>query len=196
MKINKPSKKSKNVALILFASFFVLLGIWCFYAKSNSMWPFVNSNDHDTSSSETTDSGDVDPAPARLSPEDAKGKEEFIQNQDKVKSSTNQSSPRSSVQNEESNRIKTSLSAQQKDLSSITVFTKIYNVADGECKLLVEKGDQSVTKTAKVMYQPDYSTCAGFSIDKNELGAGLWTFILTVNSESSEGKSTASLEVK
>ena len=109
----------------------------------------------------------ITPAPAVLSDEDAKNKEEFInedynpkQNQN-VSSSDNQIS--AIVENGE-----------------LTVSSKLYSISDGDCQLVVKNGTQKITRAAQVIYQPTYSTCAGFSIDKSEFSNGTWDIILTI----------------
>ncbi|MEO5499357.1 MAG: hypothetical protein ABIR46_02570 [Candidatus Saccharimonadales bacterium] len=87
------------------------------------------------------------------------------------------------------------LSAKQESNSSVTVLTKLYGVSDGTCTLTVSKAGVTHTQTAQVIYQPDFSSCAGFSISRDKLGAGSWTIQLTVSGETPLQKSI-SLDVK
>jgi hypothetical protein len=77
-----------------------------------------------------------------------------------------------------------SLSAQTEANDTITVFTKLYGYSSGECTLTIRNAGKTVAKTAVVIYQSEFSTCAGFSIPKAELNAGDWEIKLTVNSNS------------
>jgi hypothetical protein len=59
----------------------------------------------------------------------------------------------------------------------VIVSTNLGYVSQGTCRLTVG----SVTHTASVMFQPDYSTCMGFSIDRSQLATGRNTFRLEVS---------------
>lgn len=63
---------------------------------------------------------------------------------------------------------------------NIIVTTKLYGVSDGECKLSVTNTNTS-TYTAPVIYQSEYSTCAGFTIPTHNQ-SGLWKLTLSVTS--------------
>lgn len=87
------------------------------------------------------------------------------------------------------------LSATQTD-SMVTITTKLVGYSDGECALVVGSDNGSLTRKAEIIYQPEFSTCAGFSIDTAELGKGTWNISLTVTSGSSSDKKELTLEVK
>lgn len=87
------------------------------------------------------------------------------------------------------------LSATQTD-NEVTITTKLVGYSDGECALVVGSDNGSLTRNAEIIYQPEFSTCAGFSIDTAELGKGTWNISLTVTSGSSSDKKELSLEVK
>jgi hypothetical protein len=74
-----------------------------------------------------------------------------------------------------------SLSAQTETNDTVTIFTKLYGYSSGECTLTIHNAGKSVTKMAAVIYQSEFSTCAGFSLPKAELNAGDWEIKLTVN---------------
>ena len=67
------------------------------------------------------------------------------------------------------------LSASKADTATVTVFTKLKNYASGNCELTVTNGARTHSATAQILYQPEYSSCAGFSVPLSELGAGTWT---------------------
>lgn len=75
------------------------------------------------------------------------------------------------------------LSAKQESNGSVTVLTKLYSVADGMCTLTISNGIKTYTQNAEIIYQPDFSSCAGFSIPKEKLGTGEWVIKLSVNSD-------------
>jgi hypothetical protein len=76
-----------------------------------------------------------------------------------------------------------SLSARQESNNSVTVVTKLYGYSSGSCQLQVTNGDQTESQSAEVIYQSQYSTCAGFSVPTGKLGAGTWNIKLTTTSE-------------
>lgn len=73
-----------------------------------------------------------------------------------------------------------SLSASQTD-TVVTVLTKISGFSgEGTCTLsLTKSGEATVTQTAEILYQPEFSSCAGFSVEKNQLTPGSWNITLT-----------------
>ncbi len=72
-----------------------------------------------------------------------------------------------------------SITAKQEG-SSVTVLTKIQSVAEGKCALTVTNGTKSATQEAAVIYQPEFSSCAGFGVPVSSLGSGTWAVKLTV----------------
>lgn len=73
-----------------------------------------------------------------------------------------------------------SITAKQEG-SNVTVLTKIQSVAEGTCKLTVTNGEKAVTQEAAMIYQPEFSSCAGFGVPVSTLGAGTWNIKLTVS---------------
>jgi cytoskeletal protein RodZ len=73
------------------------------------------------------------------------------------------------------------LEVRQEADKSVTIISKLSNIGSGTCTLSITNGQRSVTKSAEVIYQPEYSTCAGFSIPLSELGGGLWNMKLSVS---------------
>lgn len=71
------------------------------------------------------------------------------------------------------------LSASKTDASTVTIFTKLKDYASGNCELTVTSGAKSYSTTAQILYQPEYSSCAGFSVPVSELNTGTWTIKLT-----------------
>jgi len=70
--------------------------------------------------------------------------------------------------------------ATSQEGSSVTVLTKIQSVAEGTCTLTITNGAKSVTQEAGVIYQPEFSSCAGFGVPVSTLGSGMWNITLTV----------------
>lgn len=72
-------------------------------------------------------------------------------------------------------------SLEQDPLSKdLTVKTKLYGVGWQKCKLSFTKDGTTISYDADVLYQPEFSTCLGFSIEDNQfVSAGPWTVTLT-----------------
>ena len=71
------------------------------------------------------------------------------------------------------------LTAKQ-DGSSVTVLTKMQNISDGTCRLTLTNGAKSTSQTAQVIYQPEFASCAGFSVPVSSIGTGNWNISLIV----------------
>lgn len=88
------------------------------------------------------------------------------------------------------------LSAKQSG-ADVIIKARMQSVADGTCALTASNGTSSVTRSADVIYAPDYSSCAGFSVAVAEIGPGKWSLKLTVTTLSGATASdTTTLEVK
>jgi hypothetical protein len=85
----------------------------------------------------------------------------------------------------------TDLSARQETNGTVTVLTRLTNSTTGNCQLTVTNGKKSTTKTAAIIYQSEFSTCAGFSVPISELDSGLWQVSLSVGTDNK----TTTLEV-
>lgn len=81
------------------------------------------------------------------------------------------------------------LTAKQEANGSVTVTSKLPGVSSGTCTLTVTNGAKETVKTATIIYQPEFSTCAGFSVAQSELGTGVWTLSLRLSGSSDAGKS-------
>ncbi len=88
------------------------------------------------------------------------------------------------------------LGAEQTSSESVTVFTKLYGVSSGSCNLSVTNSNQSSTQTAAVVYQPEYSSCTGFSIPTDKLGTGSWNIVLTVTTNGQQFNKSIVFTVK
>lgn len=121
---------------------------------------------------------------------DAQNKQDFLDNQAKQSSSSNDGSSSST-----GGSASLTVTASQAG-SSVTVLTQIKNVTAGNCSLVAVNGQKQTTQSAAVLFQPEFSSCAGFSIPTADLGAGNWNITVTVKSDLGDTLSkTASLEV-
>lgn len=87
------------------------------------------------------------------------------------------------------------LSAKQESNGSVTVLSKLFGIASGTCNLSISNGSRTYSTTASVIYQPEFSSCAGFSIEKDKLGAGMWLIKLSLANDATPEKALT-LEVK
>lgn len=88
------------------------------------------------------------------------------------------------------------LTAKQESNGTVTVFTKLYGYSTGTCKLDVTNGTKTNSQTAEAVYQPEYATCAGFSVPISSLGSGSWSIKLSVTTAGVTKDKTITLEVK
>lgn len=75
-----------------------------------------------------------------------------------------------------------SVSAKQ-DGASVIVQVKAVNVSAGNCELAIINGPRSSSQSAPIIYQPEFSTCAGFSVPTGSLGPGEWSIKVTVKAQ-------------
>lgn len=92
---------------------------------------------------------------------------------------------------------KIDISASQEDDGSVIVSTKLYNISSGTCSLVVSNGTKSWSKIVSVIYQPEFSTCAGFIVPTSSgLGPGSWSIVLDVVENNIKSSKTTAIEVK
>lgn len=88
------------------------------------------------------------------------------------------------------------LTTERASDGSLTVFTKLTNITDGTCQLIVTNGAASSTLNASIIYQPEYSSCAGFSVPTTDLGTGNWHIALTVTTSSGQASNSINVAVQ
>jgi cytoskeletal protein RodZ len=76
-----------------------------------------------------------------------------------------------------------SMTAAKQD-QTVIILTKLQNVSAGTCTLTIKNGARSSTVSANVMYQPEFSSCSGFSVPVSSVGVGSWDITLTVSPSS------------
>ncbi len=87
------------------------------------------------------------------------------------------------------------LTAKQESDGTVTILTKLHDVASGTCDLVITNGSKTFTQSAQVIYQPSFSSCAGFSVNKEKLGAGQWSIKVSVSGNGSQLEQNTSLGV-
>ncbi len=88
------------------------------------------------------------------------------------------------------------LAALKQGTDYVTVFTKLHQISSGSCELTVTSGVGTDRQTAEVIYQSEYSICAGFSVPVSTLGNGAWNILLNVSSGGQTYSKTITYEVK
>ncbi len=117
----------------------------------------------------------------QLAKADAQAKQTYLDNVAKSDSSNGDTSSTSADSQTSSGTLAVTAS-QSSD--TVTVLTQMQGVTAGTCKLTITKGGSSTTKSAQVIYQPEFSSCAGFSVPVNPLGAGSWNISVAVTPDS------------
>jgi len=82
------------------------------------------------------------------------------------------------------------------DDNTVSVITKLTNIGSGTCNLTITNNANTYKAEAEVIYQPEFSTCAGFSVPIDQLGNGVWSISVTVNSGGKTYSKSISLEVQ
>lgn len=78
---------------------------------------------------------------------------------------------------------------------SITIVTKLNNYSDGTCSLSIKNGVEIYKKTAPVIYQPDFSSCAGFSVPSGAIDKGKWEITVKVTSKNKTNSNMITAEI-
>lgn len=173
MKSVQEKNKTKKTLLII-AAFLVLLAL-CALA----VYTFVTWKNNPQPSSNT---------PSTNQQTDASKKSDAA-NSDKSTSSSTSTPP-----TPQSDNIK--MSTYLDGSGNIIVTTKLYGITDGKCTLTALSGDGASTSyTADVIYQAEYSTCAGFSVPTKQV-KGSWKLDLTVESNNVSATQESSVSVQ
>ncbi len=78
------------------------------------------------------------------------------------------------------------VSARQESDKSVTILGKIKGLTgNNKCKLSISNNGKVINQEADVIYQTEFSSCAGFNIGVDQLGTGVWTINLAVGDRSS-----------
>jgi len=181
MKIQKEhqtkSKKALIICLIALIAVLLLVGAGVFYLvvlrkNDPSDQPIVTKPSTSQPSSQDK---------ANQATEDTKNKQDFL----------NSSPDGATPPAETSSSADISMTISQSG-DKVVVSTNLGYISDGTCKLTVG----GYTSTVEILYQPSYSTCMGFSIDRGQLSAGDNTFKLDVVYDSTTLTKTETVNIK
>lgn len=181
VQVSRKSSSKKMWLLVLATVLLVLLAV-AVLEKTGTINLFGSS------ASDTSAKGPTPEQKAEEEKTNADAKQEYLDDTYKDKDDTPVVTPPADAT--------VSISAKQEG-SSVTVLTKIQSVAEGNCTLTVTNGAKSATQEAAIIYQPEFSSCAGFGVPVSALGAGTWNIKLTVLPTGGTAISkTTTLEVK
>lgn len=172
--LTRTSRFPKTLALIA-AIVLLVLAIFFALEKFNVTNITPVSSGSNGSSANGGNSGPTEEEAAAQAQSDADQKQDYL---DSVTSSDTNNDNSSADSKNTTSPASMAISASQ-DGNSVTVLTRIQNIAEGSCTLTASSGSKITTQTAQIIYQPEFSSCAGFSIATNTLGAGTWTVSIT-----------------
>ncbi len=163
----KNNSRGKKKALLL-----VLLLVICVVATASwlyatDQWPFTHSN---TSSGDT--SSELSTNTKTETNVNNAEKEAYVNQSKKPETAPKPVEPPTSPDT-------ITLSAE-KTGSDVVISTKLIGYAAGTCDVSISNSTKTYQNTADILYQPEYSTCAGFTVPYSQLGSGNWKITLTV----------------
>jgi len=164
-------KRTIIISLVIISLIALATGI----AYKKNLWPFNQNNSQST--------------PNQTSPEQRKADNDTKQQLIENTNNTNQGTPPSSASNIE-------LTTNTDTEGTVTVLTKLFGYSDGTCTLNVQNGTAKISQSADIIYQQEYSTCAGFSVNTSALGSGTWTLDLVVTSKGVSATKQLTVSVK
>lgn len=172
--LTRTSSFPKTLALITAV---VLLVLAIFFALEKFNITSLTNVSSGSSSEDASGgtSGPTEEESARQTESEANQKQDYL---DSVSSSTDSGDTSSSNSTSTPSSASMTVSASQSG-SNVTVLTQIQNVAQGSCTLTATNGSKTTTQTAQIIYQPEFSSCAGFSVATTTIGTGAWTISIT-----------------
>lgn len=139
---------------------------------------------------------DLTPEQKQSSQINADNKKQFIENGSSTSSKQPDADNSTSSTPPTNNDSSIVLSARQESNNTVTIFSKLYGYSSGSCQLKIANGAKTYSQTAEIIYQDQFSTCAGFSIPVSKLGKGTWSIKLTTTSGGTVKSRVISFEVK
>ena len=73
--------------------------------------------------------------------------------------------------------------------NTVTIVTKMTGISSGTCSLTITNGAKTNAQKADIIYEPEYASCAGFSVPVSSLGSGTWS--IAVSATAANGQSLA-----
>lgn len=86
------------------------------------------------------------------------------------------------------NELTGSINLAEFDGQKLIIRTTIQQIlGTGNCKISLTNGEKTYYETVKIIANPSSSSCAGFDIPKEKLGAGSWQFNIEITSGEKSG---------
>lgn len=182
-KIKKPGRK----LLITTSAVAVLLILFATLEVTN-VTNFIS-----TSSDKVTTTGPTEEQKKEESKINADKKSELLDDKRNEQKKEPGDKPSKPDDNKPKNDITLRASQNEKN---VIVHSLIHGYSSGTCSLIATNGSKQVKQSAPILYQPQESTCEGFSINKNELGSGDWNIKLTVKYKEKSVSNSISYKVE
>ena len=168
MNISKSHTSNKKRIVLLVVALLAIAGI------AFAAWYSITSSNDDSRQSER---GPTAEEQKQSDESDAAQKQEFLDNETKQGSEDTEQKP-------ELPSSKDITLTARTDGNNVIITTKLATVPSGTCTLTITGGATPVTQQASVIYNTEYSTCAGFSVNKNAVNAPSWNIALSVDTGS------------
>ncbi|MCA9328068.1 hypothetical protein KDA14_06065 [Candidatus Saccharibacteria bacterium] len=151
----------------------LLLGLLLVVLEKTHVTDFIKTSDRSAQTDGPTKAQQEQQAKA-----DAKAKQDYLDSV--AKSDTSSGNSTSSTTESPARESGTlSVTASQSG-GTVTVLTQMQGVTAGTCTLAATNGPKNTSQTAQVIYQPEFSSCAGFSVPTSTLGSGRWDISVSV----------------
>ena len=176
--INKTSSSLRKFLTVL-VILTLVVGAYAITSYFTKLWPF-NA-----------------PTPQQSSQESPSAAQQAAENQTKqdlIEDTNTKDSE--STDNATDNQANIIITTNQEQNGTLTVLTKLYGYSDGTCTLKVTNGSHTSSQTADIIFQPEYSSCAGFSVNIAQHGTGTWNVELTTITKGQSATKKLSVEVK
>jgi hypothetical protein len=168
MEIENRNTVIKKIILVIFIVIAVVALGYTSYAY------FIDRPSTDDKGSANSDQSENTNAQATEQDTDAKNKQDFLDAQKDTEENT------TPPETDSASKPTISIDIKDEQNGTVTIFTKLVDVPSGSCTLTIKNGTTQKSYTAAVIYQPDYSSCAGFSVSKTDIGSGTWAVQLEV----------------
>lgn len=175
IKIKKTYTSRKLVAAVVSSGAIVLILSYSAAAYINNWWPVSLFSSSEITSEDTSTQELTEEEIKANAEKEAQDKQDFLDNQGNT--------PENLIPQPTANDIELNISGTT---SSLTIQTKLKGITSGTCLIKLVNAGISISREAEVMFTPEYSTCAGFSIPKSDLSSGLW--LITLEVITSDGK--------
>lgn len=170
MKISKSHNNTKKISILaVLIVFLATTGTFLVWSSTQK------TRDNEQSSSSTpTEAQQKESATSN-----ANEKQQFLDNEAKQKDSTGETPQPSKPPTNQDVDL-----AARTEGENVIITSKITTLQSGTCTLRITGGPTPFSQQAAIIYNPEFSTCAGFSINKQSISASTWTITLEVSNGS------------